>query len=99
MVRLSKIVTVEVLDKEGGTNVADALEVEKLTDILSNLPSRILRNYWILVLKQGRIIESNGEFVERVKKEIKKWNAQMEKEKQEAEEEKKKQERRHQYVG
>ncbi len=78
LVKMSKVVIVELFDKEGGTNIADKWDVEKISEQLYQaLPGRILRNYWILVLTKGRTVESYEEFTDRIKKEVKKWNSEI----------------------
>ncbi len=76
---MPKVVTVELLDKEGGINVATKEDVAKLTEYLEKLPLRVTRKFWpILVLKQYREVESPDDFVARVEKEVKKWNSLIE---------------------
>jgi hypothetical protein len=73
----AKIITVEILDKlpeEGGKNIAKKSDVEIIVDRLAELPNRVHRNYWFIVLGKDRIVETPTEFLKRNEAEIRKWN-------------------------
>ncbi len=73
-----KLVLVEVLDKEGGTNIADKYEVQKVSEMLLKLLPGFYRKYWPLVLMQNRVIESQDDFIKRVEQEVERFNQELE---------------------